>query len=181
MKIIAFVGMPGSGKGTCTDYLEQKGYPMVHFGNMVVEETQRRGLEVNEKSERIVREDLRATRGKAVLAELVIEKVKTFDHPELAVIDGLYSWSEYKELSRAFGEAFTVIAVFTPRALRYERVAERDYRPLTNEEAAARDVAEIENLEKGGPIARADYTLINDSTQEALLSQVDELITRITQ
>jgi dephospho-CoA kinase len=49
-------------------------------------------------------------------------------------------------------------------------------RPLSHEEAEARDFAEIENLEKGGPIAMADFTLQNDETMEKLHSEIDKLL-----
>ena len=35
---------------------------------------------------------------------------------------------------------------------------------------------EIENLEKGGPIARADYYLLNNGSMEELKSQYDEFM-----
>ena len=36
IKIIALVGLAGSGKSTATDYLKQKGYPSVYFGGVVM-------------------------------------------------------------------------------------------------------------------------------------------------
>ena len=66
--------------------------------------------------------------------------------------------------------------MFTPRALRYERLARRAERPLTMAEAVSRDYAEIENIEKGGPIALADYTIINDGTMEDLIRQLDRIL-----
>lgn len=180
-KIIAFVGMPGNGKGTCTDYLASKGYPVIHFGNMVVNEVKNRGLEVNEANERIVREDMRVKEGVGVLAKRVSAEVtKLLEEADVVVLDGLYSWSEYKVLQKNFEDSLVVICVFTPRKVRYERLAKRSYRPLTNEEVARRDVAEIENLEKGGPIARADYCLVNTKTPEDLLKELDELMDEIT-
>ena len=46
---------------------------------------------------------------------------------------------------------------------------------LTVEEASSRDWAEIENLEKGGPIAIADYYVHNDSTIDSLHQQLDKI------
>ena len=45
-------------------------------------------------------------------------------------------------------------------------------RPFTIKEAKARDYAEIENLEKGGPIAMADYTILNPEDLKFLMKQV---------
>ena len=179
--VLAFVGMPGSGKGTCTDYLDSKGYPVVHFGQMIVEEVEARGQEVNEQNERVVREELREKEGKDVFAKRVAQRCAEHiaDGHETVVIDGLYSWTEQKALREKFGTDLLLIAVYTPKKLRYERVATREYRPLTNEEAESRDIAEIENLEKGGPIAFADHLLHNTDTPEHLKAEVDELFAEL--
>jgi dephospho-CoA kinase len=92
------------------------------------------------------------------------------------LIDGLYSFSEYKILKEKYGDSLLAIAVFTPRALRYERLARREERPLTIEEAVSRDHSEIENIEKGGPIALADYTIVNDGPREELIHRLDQIL-----
>ncbi len=182
-KIVALVGMSGSGKGTCTSYISEKyGVPVVHFGNMVYEEVQRRGLD-NVKDEQFVREDMRKQDGPAVLAKHVARKAQ--DEIEKGatgiVLDGLYSWSEYKYLRSVFGDRLTTIAVVAPRTVRYQRVANRkdSHRQYTVQQVEERDIAEIENLEKGGPIAFADYTLTNGAAPEDLLEQVDGVLEKI--
>ncbi len=69
-----------------------------------------------------------------------------------------------------------VVAVWSPPALRYERLSSRPVRPLTVEQAEARDYAEIENVNKGGPIAMADFTISNCSTLESLVEQAGNII-----
>jgi dephospho-CoA kinase len=91
-------------------------------------------------------------------------------------IDGLYSYSEYRTLRDAFGDKLVTVAVFTPKALRYRRLSEREDRPLTEGEATERDRAEIENIEKAGPIALADYTLLNGGTAEELAESCRTLL-----
>jgi dephospho-CoA kinase len=72
-----------------------------------------------------------------------------------------------------------VVAIACPRWLRYERLAARPVRPLTPEQAEARDWQEIEKLEKGGPIAIADFTLVNDGEVDVLLEKLDSLMTEL--
>jgi dephospho-CoA kinase len=50
---------------------------------------------------------------------------------------------------------------------------------LTEKQAKARDFAEIENVNKGGPIAMADYTLRNDSTLQELIDQANKILKAI--
>ena len=182
-KIIALVGMPGAGKGTCTTYISEKyGVPLIHFGNMVYEEVQRRGLD-NVKDEKFVREDMRKQGGPAVLAHHVARSAQeALDNGAKGVVlDGLYSWSEYKYLHEMFGDDLITIAVTAPRAERYRRVVERKdgHRQYTEQQVKERDITEIENLEKGGPIAFADYTLGNTGTPEGLLQQVDQVLAEV--
>ena len=49
-------------------------------------------------------------------------------------------------------------------------------RPLTKDQARARDYAEIENIEKGGPIAMADIVITNESSEEELKKRIKELV-----
>jgi dephospho-CoA kinase len=179
--VIALVGMPGSGKGTCTDYLhEQYGWPLVHFGNMVYEEVQRRGLD-NVKDETFVREDMREQEGPDVLAKHAARKAEEYfgKGNHTIVLDGLYSWTEYKYLKQKFGDDLLVIATTAPKKTRYERILARDdgHRKYTSvEQIINREVAEIENLEKGGPIAYADYTIVNDLDQDAMLTSLQAIL-----
>jgi hypothetical protein len=52
-------------------------------------------------------------------------------------------------------------------------LARREIRPLTEAESNSRDIAEIENLNKGGPIAIADYLLVNDGDEAAFQTQLE--------
>ena len=96
-----------------------------------------------------------------------------------AILDGLYSWSEYKCLKEHFGEDIKVIAIVADRAIRYERLTTRVVRPLTNAEAESRDWAEIEKLEKGGPISIADYFAFNNGSVEELTKQIEAIIEKL--
>ena len=152
VKIIALVGMPGAGKSSCVEYLEKKGWPSVYFGGITVDEVKARGLEVNEANERSVREELRASEGPAVMAKRMIPKIEELAAAGNSVIvaDGLYSWSEYKVLKEKYGDDIIVIAIAAKRKLRHDRLASRPVRPFTEQQAIAREYAEIENIEKVG-------------------------------
>ena len=63
-----------------------------------------------------------------------------------------------------------------PPKARYDRLAHRTVRPLTAEEAAGRDDAEIRKINKSGPIAMADYTINNEATLKDLKKEVKKAI-----
>lgn len=177
-KIITLVGMPGAGKSACVEYLEQRGWPSVYFGGITIDEVKARGLEVNEANEKLVREDIRAKEGIGAYATRIIAKIDQLvaEGHEIVIADGLYGWTEYKIFKEKYGENAIIIAITAPRALRHERLSNRPVRPLTDTEVTSREYAEIENLEKGGPIANADYTVVNDSNIAALTAQLDAIL-----
>jgi dephospho-CoA kinase len=69
-----------------------------------------------------------------------------------------------------------VLAITTNSSVRYQRLATREFRPLTYEQARSRDISEIENLEKGGPISIADYYIDNNGSVEDLQAQFNQFI-----
>lgn len=175
-KIVAVIGMCGSGKSEAVKYFLEIGYQRVYFGDVVINELKERGLEIIESNERTVREDLRKQFGMAAMAVKSIDKIREYFKAGNVVIESLYSWSEYKVIHNEFGDNFKLLAVHTDKKIRYERLMKRKIRPLTLSEAISRDISEIENIEKGGPIAFADYMVINDGTIEELKTKLEGLI-----
>lgn len=179
-KIIAILGMPGSGKGTTVDYLEQKyQLPNVYFGGMVYDEVRARGLDIV-THEKEVREDMRTQEGPAVLAKRAAAKAHELldSGVETVILDGVYSWSEDKYLREEFGDSYITFANVNPKHIRYQRAVGRkeDHRSYSLDQVKARDIQEIENLEKGGPIAYADYYLANAKDLDELKAQIDTLM-----
>jgi dephospho-CoA kinase len=175
-KIIAVVGMCGSGKSEAVKFFEQNGWNKVYFGDVVMEEMKRIGMTINEQNERSTREQLRNDFGMGVMAMKSLDKIQGFYHKGNVVIESMYSWAEYKIVKEEFGDAFSLLSLYTTKALRYQRLGNRPFRPLTKLEAMSRDIAELENLDKGGPIAFADHTIINDSDIESMYSQLKKLL-----
>jgi dephospho-CoA kinase len=178
-KVISIVGMAGSGKSEVSRYLEEKGFIRVRFGDITDEEIKKRGLEPGEASERYCRELLRKELGMAAYAILTRPRIDAALQKADVVADGLYSWEEYLDFKSSYGDNFYVVAVFASPKTRYSRLAIRDSRPLTAAEAAGRDTAEIENINKGGPIAMANYTIINEQHIDYLKLQAELVIARL--
>ena len=171
--------MAGSGKSSVARHLEQKGWRVIRFGALTMQELEKRGLPINQANEKAVREELRAKRGMDAYARLLLPTIKESLASSPTVIDGLYSWAEYKFLKSHFGEQIKVVAIYATRSMRYARLSQRPDRPLSLAEAEQRDYAEIENVEKGGPIAMADYTIVNDGTKKGLFRAVDKLLSTL--
>jgi dephospho-CoA kinase len=176
MKIIALVGMAGSGKSEVARLFEKSGYARVRFGDVTDIEVKKRGLPLNEANERQVREQLRQELGMAAYAKLNLPRIDEALQKSNVIVDGLYSWEEFTLLKDYYGEKLSLVAVSSSPRTRHTRLAVRQIRPLTGKEAAERDRNEIEKINKGGPIALADYTIINESTLEELKEQTQRII-----
>lgn len=179
MKVVAVVGMAGSGKSEVARMFRGSGFAYVRFGDITDEEVKERGLELNEENERQARESLRKQHGMDAYAKLSLPRIDAALKKSNVVVDGLYSWEEYTFLKEHYGEDFSVVAVWSSPRARYARLGSRRVRVLTPGEAASRDRAEIENLNKGGPIALADFTVLNDASLAELKKQVERIIERL--
>jgi dephospho-CoA kinase len=178
-KVVAVVGMPGAGKSEVARVFEETSFSRVRFGDITDDELKKRGLELTEANERCVRELLREEYGMAAYARLNLNRIDSALKHADVVIDGLYSWEEYLFLKEYYSGNFRVVAVCSSPETRYTRLSQRLNRRLTVEEAANRDRAEIENVNKGGPIAMADFTVINESSLEDLRSEVKKVISNL--
>lgn len=172
--------MCGSGKSEVIKYLENKhNWPTIYLGEATFNRIKEEGLETNYENERIIREKIREEKGMGAYAELALPKLKKLlAKNNTVLIESLYSWSEYKIFQKKYPEYFEVISVFASPKTRYERLRSRKKeRPMKNiKEFLKRDYSEIENIEKGGPIARANYTIINESGLKNLHKQINNII-----
>ena len=183
VKILAVVGMSGSGKSVVVDFLTKKGVPKVYFGGMIYKEMERRGIQrtADGASERQFREMIRETEGKDWVVRQVMGEIDNLitSGQKRIVLDGLYSWTEYKELKSKYPGLLTVVAIVVPKVLRHFRVGKREERPFTLKEIQERDYTEVENIEKGGPIAMADYYILNDGSVAEMNEKMAEILTRM--
>lgn len=182
LKIVAFVGLAGSGKSAAVEYLTQKGYPKVYFGGIMYKAAAEAGITPGDwDAEKKFREDIREKEGKDFVVKRAIAEARNLVHAgqRRIVLDGLYTWSEYKILKHEFPGEITVIAIVTSKHLRKQRMADRPERPMTAEQVDQRDWAEIENIEKGGPIAIADYFINNDKSLEDLHKELHKVFEEI--
>jgi dephospho-CoA kinase len=179
MKVVAIVGMTGAGKSEVARVFEEHDFKRVRFGDITDEELNSRGLEPNEENERGIREELRKRYGMAAYAKLSLPRIDSSLKSSDVVVDGLYSWEEYTLLKGRYGEEFSVLAVWASPATRHARLAHRAKRPLMPQEAAGRDKAEIENTNKGGPIAMADFTILNENSLDKLRRETERVLSTL--
>lgn len=185
-KIIAIVGMPGAGKSEMADFFIGKGYSYMRFGQIVLDEIKKQGLQPTEANERIIRELLRRKHDMAAFAKLNFPKIDAFKGN--VICDGMISWEEYIAFKEKYRN-FICLAIYSNPETRYSRLTNRSkkhgndpnlkYRSFTKEETRKRDRAQIENLHQGGPIVMADFTIINEGTKEELKESLEKIWRKI--
>lgn len=179
--IVAVVGLCGAGKSEATQVFLDNGFARVYFGDATFEEMKRQNLPLTPENERKVREELRAKNDMAIYAKLSEKKISdAYNSGKNVVVESMYSWSEYKYLKEIYGENFKVLAIVVDKDLRTKRLSIRPHRPLTAEQVVTRDYTEIENIEKGGPIAIADHFIINNDSLDELKNEVQKYISSLT-
>jgi dephospho-CoA kinase len=178
--ILAFVGMPGAGKTEASAYLGKKGIPTVRFGELTDEGLRQMGLPLNRENEKNFREKMRKDFGMGAYAIKAKPKIdELIKNNNVIILDGLYSWEEYIYLKKEF-DNLILINIYAEPAIRYQRLSKRPIRPLLISDAKSRDSAELEKLNKGGPIAIADFLIENNSDDtNDLYKKIDNLFSRL--
>lgn len=179
-KVVAVVGMPGSGKSEVVACFEEAGFFRVYFGDVIFNRMKEEELEINERNEQKTRERLRAEGGMGVAAEKSLPMIEERLKKGNVVVESMYSWEEYLILNEKYGKDFVMIAVYASPKTRYSRLGTRDYRPLTPEDARSRDYTQLVNIHTGGPIAMADFTLVNEGSLKELQEKMKAFIKNLT-
>ena len=84
-----------------------------------------------------------------------------------SLIQQATSYKDYAEAFKKYAEAYQVMS---------EKREAYHQSDINNEEAKKRDITEIENIEKAGPIAYADYFIYNNGSMEEYYKRLDEII-----
>lgn len=147
------------------------------MGDVIREETKRRGLTADSKNTGKVMKELRKRRGEAAVAELCLDAVRKLK-ADRVVVDGIRSMSEV-ETFRKSAEAILVMVHGSPRrrfALLRERGRSDD--PLTHEMFRIRDEREL-GVGLGNAIAFADEMVSNERrSPEKLAAEIVSVVDR---
>ena len=123
MKIIGFVGLPGSGKGEASQIARQHGLAVVVMGDVIRQEAARQGLEPTDKNLGRIGNALRAAEGPDAVAKITFKKAKATGK-DLVVVDGLRS-KEEADFFRTHADEFHLVEVCAPAEERLKRLAAR--------------------------------------------------------
>jgi len=176
MKVLAICGLPGSGKTTAIEAIEDLGI-IVTMGDVVRNEVQKRHLEPSGSNIGRIAKELRERYGPAIIAEKCVDLIKS-KNEENIFIDGVRSLSEVSVFRRYW--KFPIIAIIVDEEKRFKHLFERSRSddPKSLEDLKERDKRELEfGLDK--VLENADYTIQNNSSIEDLKKKVRNLVVNI--
>lgn len=172
MKIIAFVGMPASGKSEASTVARSLNIPVVNMGDVVREETAKRGLPPTDENIGGIGTMLRKEEGLDIIAKRCVPKIQTLDS-HIVVVDGVRNIEEIGHFKERFGSDFLLIAILAPLEQRFQRVKMR---------ARSDDMSYIDELKKRDErekswglekaIKMADITLNNTRSLEIFREEI---------
>ncbi len=163
MQIIAFVGMPASGKSEASRVARRRGIPVVAMGDAVREEAERCGLDPIDANIGGLADQLRAAEGMDAIAKRCMPSIrKLYGKADTVVIDGIRGLIEVDCFRCEFGDDFMLIAIDTPIDTRLKRISGRKRSDaITNMESLkARDGREM-RWGISEAIASADHVIRN--------------------
>jgi len=190
LKIIGFVGLPGSGKSVASDVAREMGLKVLVMGDVIRQEAAAGGLEPSDENLGKVGNMLRNIEGTAAVAKRTLERV---GKEKIIVVDGLRSKSE-ADFFRANSVEFHLIKIVAPAELRIGWIESRGRSddpgvPLSSSNARASSSSENrmaaaleqrEGREMGWgmreAMEEADLVLRNDAGLEEFRKSVQKLL-----
>jgi len=177
LKIVAITGMPGAGKSTAAQALVAAGWLGVVMGDIVRDETRRRGLPADERNTGEVMKALRKERGEAAVAELCMGEIRR-SGSERVVVDGIRSVAEVAVFRKSADVLLVAVHASRSRRFSFLRGRGRSDDPDSYEMFQNRDERELE-VGIGSAIALADEMISNEhATPEVLSAQTVEMVER---
>ena len=176
MKIVAFAGMPFSGKSEAVKIATEQNIPVVRMGDMVWEETKKQGLTINDENVGYVANNMRQEHGMDIWAQKTLEKIKTMQETHILVIDGIRNFEEIKFFEGNLGDNFLLIAVEVSDETRYKRAMNR------GREDDSCDIEKIKERDKrelgwglGKVIDSADIVISNECSINEFRKRVQDV------
>jgi len=123
MKIIGFVGLPGSGKGEASKIARELGLSVVVMGDVIRQEAARLGMEPTDQNLGRIGNALREKEGPEAIARKTLKMARKTGR-DLVVVDGLRSGAE-AEFFRSQADEFYLIEVQAAAEARLGRLEKR--------------------------------------------------------
>jgi dephospho-CoA kinase len=177
IKMLAFVGMPFSGKSEAVKIAKEMGIPVIRMGDMIWTEVKKQGLELNYKNVGIVANKLRIEQGKEIWAKKTLEKIKSMGKLKSIVIDGIRNVEEIDYFKKNLGKNLKIIVIETSNKTRQKRALKRNRKDDSKnlKKIIERDKREL-GWGLGAVIASADIIVPNEKNIKDFRNHIIDLL-----
>lgn len=178
MILVVTVGMPGSGKDELVEVAHSVGLATLKMGDLVRDETRRRGLALNNANVGRIASEERDKHGPGVWAQRALPKLTE----TRMLVDGCRSDAEVTVFRHHFGDLF-VLGIYSSPETRYERLERRGRKDDGEDlqEFYDRDRREMK-WGIGNAFVLADGLLVNegslDDFRRAARSTLEQILAR---
>jgi dephospho-CoA kinase len=175
MRLIVTVGMPGAGTDELADVARSLNLATLKMGDLVRDETRRRGLPLSNANIARIATEEREKHGMGIWAQRALPKITETK----MLVNGCRSDSEVTVFRHHFGDLF-ILGVYASPESRYNRMSERSS-PNNGEglqEFYERDRRELK-WGIGNAFALADGMLINEGPLPEFKAQARTMLERI--
>ncbi len=175
MKLVVTVGMPGSGKDELVKVAQELGLSVIKMGDLVRDETRRRGMALNGQNIARVANEERERHGPSVWAKRAIPLIGETK----VLVDGCRGDQEVNVFRHNFGD-LTVVGIYASPETRFERLSRRGRGDdgMNLEDFSERDRRELK-WGIGNAFVLADRMLINEGPLEEFRRQARDLLKAI--
>ena len=172
MKVIAFTGLPGSGKSEAVNVAKEMGIKVVRMGDEIRKEARKMGLELNDKNLGKIADEMRREHGMDIWARRCLPEIKN----DMVIIDGIRNMEEV-ELFRQHIKNFILIAIHASPNTRYERMMKRGREDdsLSEEDLKERDEREL-RWGIGNVVAMADIVVANEGSLDEFRKKIKKIL-----
>lgn len=180
MKIIAFVGMPCSGKTEAVQIAKEMGIPIIRMGDMVWDEVKKRGLPLDEKNVGTIADQMRKDVGMDIWAKRTLDKILLLKKTKQIIIDGIRNIEEIDTFKKNLGKDFIIIAVTASDEIRQKRFLSRGREDDSSniQDLLDRDKREL-RWGLGTVIASADIIVPNEYGIDEFREQIRKILIKI--
>ncbi|MEK6934324.1 MAG: AAA family ATPase [Nanoarchaeota archaeon] len=188
--IIGLTGTMGSGKGTFSKYLKQKGFNYITISDLVREEARNKDLAIKREVLQNLGNLMREKHGNGYWAKKAIGRI---NEKENWIIDGIRNTGEVEEIKKL--QSSVLIGIDAPEDLRLRRLEKRNKLKDEGREASEdpKDkfgLIQIELRDRGFKepthgqqvlkcLDQADHKIINDSTLEEFYIKIEEILKKL--
>jgi dephospho-CoA kinase len=178
MRVIGFVGLPGSGKSEAAAVAEDLDVPVVTMGDVIRAECRDRGLDPATEHGTVAKA-LREENGPDAIAERSLPLIEdALEDSDTVVVDGIRSDVEVDRFEDAFGADFTLVSIEAPFETRAERLDARGRD--ADAEAGGEPLSERDERElafgMGEAMEQADLVIENTDTLETFHDRIRTLL-----